>query len=134
MSSGKSYDQPLVITYGGLHDFGGATDTTEIKIPAGKGRFRIEEISVSGTEVFTAGGKIELGDGTDPNKYGELSIGTLAASAGLNVDPDVGLFDIGHGGKGVVDIATEALTEITVTLTTATTTGIGFVAIVIGWW
>ena len=134
MSSGKSYDQPLVISYGGLFDFGNAGDTIKIPIPFGKGRFRIEDINVMATEVFTAGGKIELGDGSDDNRYGELNIGTLAADAGLSVNPNTELFNIGQGGKGIVDIATEGLTSIEVTLITSTTTGIGYFAIVIGWW
>ncbi len=85
------------------------------------------------TEVFTAGGKVELGTAGDANRYAELVIGTLADTNGISI-PESGLFDIGHGGKGIVDIGEESITQIEVVLVTSTTTGIGFTTIVLGWW
>ncbi len=134
MSSGKSYDQPLVISYGyGEYDFAAAGLISAIPVPLGKTRFRVEEISVQATEVFTSGGKIELGTAGDANHYASLTIGTLANTEGLNVAA-AELFDIGHGGKGVADIGQEGISQIEVVFTTSTTTGIGVTTIVIGWW
>jgi hypothetical protein len=134
MSSGKSYDQPLVISYGyGVFDFAAAGLITAIPVPLGKTRFRVEEISVQASEVFTTGGKIELGTAADPNHYASLTIGTLADTVGLNVT-NAELFDIGHGGKGIADVVQEDITQIEVVFTTSTTTGIGATTIVLGWW
>lgn len=136
MSSGKSYDQPLVISYGyGVYDFANAGLISAIPVPFGKTRCRVEEIAVQATEVFTTGGKIELGTAADPNRYAELVIGTLADTEGLNItDEAAELFDIGHGGKGIIDVGQEAIVQIEVVFTTSTTTGIAATVIVLGWW
>ena len=138
MSSGKSYDQPLVVSYGlGLHDYGTAGDALSIPVPFGKTRFRVEDIIVmaAGAEDFDTGGKVELGTAADPNHYAELDIGVLVDTDSKSIsDPDAELFDIGHGGKGIADIGQEGITQIEVLLTTSTSTGFGYTTIVIGWW
>jgi len=131
----NSYDNPRVQTYGlGNYDYAAAGDAFAIPVPAGMSRCRIDDINVAATEVFTTGGKVEIGTAADPNRYAELTLGTLADTDGLAMDPETEAFDIGQGGKGVVDIATEAITQLEVVLTTSTTTGIGFTNIVISWW
>lgn len=131
----NSYDNPRVQSYGlGNYDFANAGDAFAIPVPDGMTRCRIDDINVSATEVFTAGGKVEIGTAGDPNHYAELTIGTLGDTDGLSMDKDTEAFDNGQGGKGVIDIATEAITQLEVVLTTSTTTGIGFTNIVISWW
>lgn len=138
MSSGKSYDQPLVISYAmALHDFGAAGDLLSIPIPFGKGRFRVEDIMIQavGAEDFDVNAKIEVGIIGNTNRYAELVIGVLVDTDSLAItDPVASLFDIGHGGKGVVDIAEEGISQVEVTLVAATSTGIGYPTIVLGWW
>jgi hypothetical protein len=138
MSSGKSYDQPLVISYSlGLQDIGAAGDLSSIAIPFGKTRFRVEDINISavGGEDFDTGGKIQLGIIGNTDRYAELDIGVLVDTDSLGItDPDASLFDIGHGGKGVVDVTEEAISQIEVTIVTSTSTGIGYPTVVIGWW
>ncbi len=134
MSSGKSYDQPLIICYAlGNYDYANAGDAFAIPVPLGKTRCRVEDINVMATEVFTAGGKIELGTAGDANHYAELVIGTLADTDGIALAA-AGLFDNGQGGAGIIDIGEEGITQIEVVLTTSTTTGIGFTSIILGWW
>ena len=134
MPNKSSYDNPFTVSYAfGSFDFGAAGDITAIPVPAGVTRCKIEDISVCATEVFTTGGKVELGTTADPNRYAELSLLTLADTNGLSMTA-AEAFDIGHGGAGVVDIDTEAITQIELVLTTSTTTGIGFLTIVISWW
>lgn len=133
--TGVSYDNPMRISYAiGSFDYGAAGDASAIPVPSQVGRCRIEDISVMATEVFTTGGKIELGTTGDANRYAELALLTLADTDGLSFDKEVDAFDIGQGGRGVVDIATENITQIELVLTTSTTTGIGFTTIVIAWW
>ncbi len=130
-----SYDNPRVQTYAlGNYDFANAGDAFAIPVPDGMTRCRIDDINVTATEVFTANGKVEIGTAGDANHYAELNIGTLADTDGIAMDRDTEAFDNGQGGKGVVDIATEGITQLEVVLTTSTTTGIGFTNIVISWW
>ena len=136
-----SYDNPALITYGlGAIDFGtlaAGTEVSAIPVPLGVGRCKIESIAIHATEVFTDGAKVEIGDASDPNKYAELLIGTLADTDALDfTDPENQQFDTGYGGKGVVDIAEESLTQLELTLTGsgAMGTGIGFVNISVAWW
>jgi len=131
----NSYDNPRVQTYGlGQFDFANAGDAFAIPVPDGVSRCRIDDINVGCTEVFTAGGKVEIGTSGDPNHYAELNIGTLGDTDGISMDRETEAFDNGQGGKGVIDIATESITQLEVVLTTSTTTGIGFTNIVISWW
>jgi len=134
----SNYDNPLTITYSfGLFDFGGAGDITAIPVPFGKTRCKIEEIYVLAAEIFTTGGKVEVGTAADPNRYAQLLCLTLADTNGLGfTNPTAEQFDIGHGGKGVVDITTEAITqlEVVLTITGGTPTGQGFAGIVVSWW
>ncbi len=133
--SANSYDNPRVMTYGlGNYDYADSGDEFDIPVPDGMSRCRIDDINVGCTEVFTTGGKVEIGDGSDVNHYAELTIGTLADTDGLSMDRETEAFDNGQGGKGVIDIATEDITALTVTLTASTTTGIGFTNLVISWW
>ena len=134
----QSYDNPLTVSYAvGLFDFGGAGDITAIPVPYGKTRCKIEEIALMAAEIFTDGGKVEVGPAADANRYAELLIGTLADTDGLGITaPATQLFDIGQGGKGVVDITTEAITqlEVVLTITGGTPTGQAFTTIVVSWW
>jgi hypothetical protein len=133
-----SYDNPLTITYAfGLFDFGGAGDITAIPVPNGKTRGRVEEIYCMAAEIFTTGGKIEVGTAADPNHYAQLLLLTTADTDGLGFTaPASEQFDIGHGGLGVFDIATEGITqlEVVLTITGGTPTGQGFSGIVVSWW
>ena len=138
--SGSHYDDGQRISHSfGLFDYGGAGDATAIPVPRGKTRCRIEDIILSAAEVFTTGGKVEVGTAGDPNRYAELLIGTLADTEGLNVtDPDNELFDIGHGGKGVVDVSASGdnitQLEVVFTITGGIPTGQAWTTIVITWW
>lgn len=135
MPNKNSYDNPFVITYSlGSFDFGAAGDITAIAVPAGVGRCKIEDISVMATEVFDGTAKVEIGSAGDANRYAELNILTLGDTNGLAMNPDTEAFDIGQGGKGIVDIATENITQLEVVLTAASSTGIAFTQIVIAWW
>ena len=131
----STYDNPQIQTYSfGLFDFGTAGDATAIAVPAGKTRCRVIDINVCATETFNGTAKIEIGTAGDANRYAELNLLTLADTNGLSMNPATEAFDVGYGGKGVVDITTEAITQLEVVFTAATTTGIGATSIVIGWW
>lgn len=134
----SGYDNPLTITYPfGNFDYGAAGDATAIPVPYGKTRCRIDEIFVMAAEIFTTGGKIEVGTSGDANRYAELAILTLADTDGLGITaPATQQFDVGHGGKGVVDITTEGIDQLEVVLTATggTPTGQGFTGIVVSWW
>ena len=136
MSGSTSYDNPLTVCYNlGLFDFGNAGDATAIPVPYGKTRGRVEEIYAMVAEVFTDGGKVEVGTAADPNHYAQMLLATTADTDGLGITtPATQLFDIGHGGKGVFDITTEDIDQLEVTLTTSTTTGKAFTGIVVSWW
>jgi len=130
--SSNSYDNPRVQSISFTHDFS-AGDTLDIPVPDGMGRCRIDDIIAMGSVVIVgATADVEIGDGVDPNKYAELALGTLAAGSSLSLD-DTGKFDVGQGGKGVVDIATENITDLVLTLTAATS-GSVHLTIVISWW
>ena len=139
--SGNSYDNPMRTTKSlGAFDFGAlgaGTEATAIKVPLGMSRCRIESLSASATEVFTTGAKLELGTAADPNRYGEILFATLADTDGLDLtDKATQLFDIGHGGKGIIDIGQEAITQIELVITGAGAagTGIAFTDIGLAWW
>jgi hypothetical protein len=138
--SGVHYDNPMRVSYGlGLVDFGAADEATAIAVPPGKTRCRIESISVMATEVFAGSSstaRIELGTAADPNRYADTDMGTLADTDGHDIDPATDLFDIGHGGAGVIDITTENITQIEVGLIAAvgTPTGQGYTTITLAWW
>ena len=138
MSGSTSYDNPLTITYSfGLFDFGGAGDITAIPVPYGKTRARVEEIYAMAAEVFTTGGKIEVGTAADPNHYAQLLLLTTADTDGLGITaPTTELFDVSQGGKGVIDITTEDIDqlEVVLTITGGTPTGQAFAGIVVSWW
>ena len=109
----NSYDNPRVQTYAlGPFDFGTAGDATAIPVPDGMSRCRIDDINVMATETFNGTAKVEIGTAADPNHYAELNLLTLADTNGLSMDRDTEAFDNGQGGKGVVDIATEAITQL----------------------
>ena len=102
------------------------------------GRCRVAGISVQATEVFagsTSTARVELGTAADPNRYADADIGTTADTDGFEA-AEADFFDIGQGGKGIVDIATEAITQIEVGLIAAvgTPTGQGFTTIHLDWW
>lgn len=64
----------------GLIDFGTGSDiATSFKGPKGK-RGTLVDIIVTGVEVFTTGGQVQVGTSADPNAYAEFAIGTLAAT------------------------------------------------------
>jgi len=141
----KSYDNPLTITYPfGLFDFGGAGDITAIPVPVLYGTAlatfaRIEEIFCMAAEVFTTGGKIEVGNAADPNKYAQLLLLTLADTDALGLtDHTAELFDNSYGGKGVVLLNSSgeniSQLEVVLTITGGTPTGQGFAGIVVSWW
>ena len=88
-------------------------------------------------EVFTTGGKIEVGTAADPNHYAQLLLLTTADTDGLAITtPATELFDNSQGGKGVIDLTTEDITqlEVVLTITGGTPTGQGFAGIVVSWW
>jgi hypothetical protein len=134
-----SYDHPYQRSYGlGLVDFGASDEATAIAVPPGMSRCRISGISVMATEVFagsTTTARIELGTAADPNRYADTDLGTTADTDGFEAAA-ADFFDIGHGGAGVVDITTEAITQIEVGLIagTGTPTGQGYTTIHIDWW
>ena len=125
--------------------FGSWYDSSQLEDALGfgvRGSFPVNEawefdVTISYYEDFEdaipGSGKVEIGTSGDANRYAELTIGTLADTNGLSMSADEA-FDIGQGGKGVVDIGTEGITQLEVVLTTSTTTGIGFTNIVISWW
>jgi hypothetical protein len=146
MSSGKSYDQPLVISYtfGGLVgvgiDFGTGGLVDEIPVPVGKTRCRIESVDLN--QVSEAGvgttttPRIQLGDGSDDDRYCDMDILNTAIGASATIKASE-LFDIGHGGAGIIDIGEEGITELILTCvvgTGGTPAGIGHVTVTIGWW
>jgi len=133
----NSYDNPRVQIYSlGSYNLGGTgSDAFAIPVPDGMSRCRIDDINAMCTETFTDGAaKVEIGTAGDANHYAELNIGTLADTNGLSMDRETEAFDNGQGGKGVVDIATEGITQLEVVLTEADTDGIAFINIVISWW
>ena len=75
-----SYSDPLVNqTYQlASHDFGAGAGTNSFKAPAGFTRGRITDIGVGNiTEAFTSvttAGQVQLGDGTDVDKYAQLEV------------------------------------------------------------
>lgn len=138
--SGINYDNPMRITYNlGLHDYGAGGDSLAIPVPAGASRCRIEEIALSATETFnevTTEGLVQLGTVGDADRYAQLAVGSLADTDGLGLT-DAGKFDIGHGGRGVVDFGQEGTTQIEVTLvapTGGTPAGIAHTNVCIAWW
>ena len=145
MPNKMSYDNPFVVSYAfGLHDFAAAALAGAIAVPLGVGRCKIEEIHVSVTEVFngvTTNAFVRIGTAGDADRYAELDMQAAAATDGYGIaDAPAAatpLKDIGQGGDGVVDIATEAITQlevVTVQNTGGTPTGIGYLTVVVAWW
>ena len=145
MGNQVSYDNPMHISYSfGLHDFAATALAAAIAVPKGVSRCRIEEIHVSVTEIFnadTTAAFVRIGTSADPDKFAELDMQLAALTDGYGIDDapaaDTPLKDIGHGGFGVVDIATEDITQleiVTVKNTGGTPTGIGYLTVVIAWW
>ena len=132
-----SYDNPRqqIYSLGSVNLGATGSDAFAIAVPAGKTRCKIDDINAMCTETFNDGAaKVEIGTAADPNHYAELTIGTLADTNGLSMDPETEAFDNGQGGNGVVDIATEGITQLEVVLTQASVDGIAFINIVISWW
>ncbi len=133
----NSYDNPRVQTYSlGSYDFGNTgNEAFAIPVPDRMSRCRIDDINAMATETFNDdAAKVEIGTVADPNHYAELTIGTLADTDGLSMDKDTEAFDNGQGGRGVIDIATEDITQLEVVLTDSSADGIAFINIVIAWW
>lgn len=81
----NTYSDPLTLAHHlGQHDFGAGGDTHKLKGPAGyKGRVRHIELNKV-TEAFTAvttPAYIRIGDGSDADKYADMSCGTTAIDA-----------------------------------------------------
>jgi hypothetical protein len=140
--SGNSYDNPMRISKSfGLHDYGAGGLSSAIAVPAGASRCRIESIALSATETFnavTTQAYVRLGTAGDADRYAELAVGVLAITNALDLtEGSTELKDIGHGGKGVVDIGQEGITQIEVVLvapTGGTPAGIAYTDITIAWW
>lgn len=120
-----AYENPVYLSYSFQFDFGGgAADTFEIHGPLGK-RGRVYDIHCSALEVFTTGGKIEVGSAADPNEFAELSLGTLAEGDALNAQNDGSIY--------AVNIDADEDVHVDLTQTGGTPTGIGIVTVTIGW-
>ncbi len=142
----SNYDNPMRVSYNfGIHDFGAGSDALAIAVPTGYGRAAIELIAVSATEAFnsvTTEAFVRLGTAADNDRYAELAIGDLANTNAVAVSNkealgDTQLKDIGQGGKGIVDIITEAISQIELNLVApvgGTPAGQGYVTVVIGWY
>jgi hypothetical protein len=121
-----SYTEPKYISFSHTFDYGGgAADTFNIKGPAGH-RGRLVDITVSALEVFTTGGKVEVGTASDADAYGSLTLGTLAEAAVLSA---------AAGDGTIIDtsIAADSTVKITLTQTGGTPTGIGITSVTIAW-
>ena len=109
----------------GLIDFGtGADIATSFKGPKGK-KGTLVDIIVTGVEVFTTGGKVNVGTSADPVAYASFDLGTLAATdttcATDGLDPDA-----------IIDANLPAgQIEVVFVKTGGTPTGQGYVTIVV---
>jgi len=152
--NGLTYDNPARISYNEVSiDFGAGTTTFPIRVPRGVTRGRIEEILIHDiTEDFTddtTEGGVQIGDGTDADKYCDMRIPD-AADVGANfnladalaIDADTlknqlgdndlagpGVFDVGASGDDIAEIVATYLAP-----TGGTPGGIAAVTIVIAWW
>lgn len=140
----SNYDQPMTISYSlGLHDYGAGGDALAIPVLAGATWARIEEISLSATELFTTtttGAFVRIGTAADADKFAELAAGTLADTNGLGLTAgSTELKDNSYGGKGVIllNSSGENITQLEVVLvapTGGTPAGIAHTTIVVSWW
>lgn len=81
-----SYSNPTVVTYQlAQHDFGAGAGTNSCKAPAGLENGRILDIGVGNiTEAFTddtTAAFVQVGDGTDVDKYCQLEVANGTGSA-----------------------------------------------------
>lgn len=121
-----SYSNPTTISYNfGNFDFGGAGDAWSIKGPSGM-KGRIIDCIVSATEVFTTGGKIELGITAGSAEYLDLDLGTLADTNTLTASETSGAIVLALLPK-------DTQIEGTFTITTGSPTGQAWVTLVIDW-
>ena len=132
--SGQNYDNPMRVSYSlGAYNYG-TGDTLHIPVPDGFTRCRVEDISAMiSTTTVGATGRVQLGITGNTDRYAELNIPVATAPESAALDRDTERFDIGHGGKGVVDITTEGITAIILTIVAATS-GVAYTDITIAWW
>lgn len=125
-----SYADPnrKVYAFGSI-DFGaGSNVTLPIARPDGKSG-RVAYVEVAASEVFTAGGAVQIGESDDLDAYANVAIGTLAAGAALSADRQYGSGDLTE-----VDIeASDDPLLVTCVATGGTPTGTAYVTVAIDW-
>lgn len=125
-----NYSAPLVLTYSlGQHDFGAGGDTHKLIGPPGHRGQLVDVHVMKVTEAFTAtttAAFINIGDGSDADKYCSMSLGTTAIDA-VDTLQDAELFSL-------VEIAADEQPVVTyVAPTGGTPAGIGEVEVTIAW-
>lgn len=134
----KFYDNALLISHNlGVVDYGAGDSVQLIPAPPGCTRARIEGVLLDCDETFntdTTEGGVQIGDGTDPDKFFTCSVGALAVNTAAS-------FAGATSGYPTVDMdrdgnAGAAMTFLTVTMvapTGGTPAGIANTTVVIHW-
>ena len=139
---GQHYDNPMRLTYClPSRDFTGAAGVVAIARPAGCRFARIRDIQLSATVAWvgvTTKGEVQIGDGTDADKFATLAPETLAAGSAYGFkDGDGVAADYPRIDMDVDGNAGAAMTQLILTYTQATGSGAAGTAIptvVIDWW
>lgn len=74
-------------------NFGGGTTTQKIPVPCGAKLCRVLDIAVIASIVFTqvtTPALVQVGDGTTPNKFAQLTVGGLAAGNSITGNDQTG--------------------------------------------
>lgn len=134
----KSYDNPLTISHNlGVVDYGAGNSVQLIPAPPGCTGARIECVLLDVDETFntdTTEGAVQVGDGTDADKFFAASVGAAAADTAVSFAgateayPTIDMARDGNAGA--------AMTFLTVTLvapTGGTPAGIANTTLVIHW-
>ena len=139
----QGYDANFPVTYKFVAvNFGSGTTTQKLPIPRSARFARILDIMVSCTTTFTqvtTAAAVQVGDGTTPNAFAQLSIGGLTAGntiSGRDVTPQYGVWVANYiaglnpavGNAGVL----HDLVATFVAPTGGTPAGVGDVYIIVG--
>ena len=135
----KSYDHPITVSHNlGIVDYGAGSSVQLIPVPPGMSSARIEFALLDVDETFTddtTEGAVQIGDGTDADKFFAASTGVSAIDTAVSLDgvTEAGKFiDLARDGNGGA-----ALTFLTVTMvapTGGTPAGIATTTIVVSWY
>jgi hypothetical protein len=130
------YDRPNRQKYAFQYDAGGTADETfTVQGPKGK-KGRLVDYGVEGvTELFDAAAQVAVGTAADPDAYGEeIAIGALAVDGVKTLRT---MYDPGKDKAAydalVVQPILPADTKVVLSITKATTTGIGTFFMTIEW-